>query len=139
MNKKDLTSPCGLDCFNCPIYTGNIQEAIKAEIVPKLAVPCQGCLEQKGNCPGCRDCETYVCVIGKGLRFCYECDQFPCSKLQPAADGADFFPHNLKVYNLCRMKAVGVEIWAEEEASVIRQKYYTGKFKVGKGPQLVEN
>jgi hypothetical protein len=35
------------------------------------------------------------------------------------------------------MKAVGVEKWAEEEAAVIRQKYYAGKFKVGAGPRLV--
>jgi hypothetical protein len=43
----------------------------------------------------------------------------------------------MKVYNLCRMKAIGVKKWAEDEATVIRQKYYTGKFKVGSGPQLI--
>ncbi|MGD9155635.1 MAG: DUF3795 domain-containing protein [Bacillota bacterium] len=142
MNKKDLISPCGLDCFNCPIYEGNIYETSKKDLaiqtgVPEDVVSCKGCIEQKGHCPGCQDCETYVCVTGKGLQFCYECDDFPCFKLQPAVDGANFFPHNMKVYNLCRMKAIGVEKWAEDEATLIRKKYYTGKFKVGSGPQLI--
>jgi hypothetical protein len=49
---------------------------------------------------------------------------------------ATFFSAQSEVYNLGRMKAVGVEKWAEEEATVIRQKYYAVKFKVGAGPQL---
>jgi hypothetical protein len=34
------------------------------------------------------------------------------------------------------MKAVGVEKWAEEEAKLIRQRYYLGKFVPGSGPNL---
>ena len=34
------------------------------------------------------------------------------------------------------MKAVGVEKWAEEEAKLIRQRYYLGKFIPGRGPIL---
>lgn len=129
MNKKDLTSPCGLDCFNCPIYIDNITAEVKEK-----EVPCKGCLEQKGHFPWGSNCETYECVIGKGLRFCFECEEFPCPKLQPASEGANFFPHNMKVYNLCRMRLIGVEKWAEEESLKIREKYYKGKFKVGSGP-----
>jgi len=29
----------------------------------------------------------------------------------PTKEGADRYPHNFKIYNLCRMKAVGVEKW----------------------------
>lgn len=46
------------------------------------------------------------------------------------------FPHNFKVFNLCRIKAVGVEQWADEEAKLIRQRYFSGKFIPGKGPVL---
>ena len=42
-------------------------------------------------------------------------------------------PHNMKLYNLCRIKKIGVERWIEEEAGQIRKKYFTGKFIVGKG------
>jgi hypothetical protein len=34
------------------------------------------------------------------------------------------------------MKAVGVEKWAEEEAKLIRQRYFLGKFIPGSGPML---
>ncbi len=70
------------------------------------------------------------------MNFCFECSDFPCPKLQPAADGADKYPHNMKLYNLCRMKAIGVEKWAEEEAAEIRQLYFKGKFIPGSGPVL---
>jgi hypothetical protein len=54
--------------------------------------------------------------------------------LAPALDGADKYPHNVKLFNLCRMKAVGVEAWAKSEASKVRKRYFRGKFVVGSGP-----
>jgi hypothetical protein len=38
------------------------------------------------------------------------------------ADGADKYPHNMKVYNLCRIKKIGLDRWVEEEAGQIRKK-----------------
>jgi hypothetical protein len=29
MNKTILTAPCGLDCFNCGVYEGNITTEIR--------------------------------------------------------------------------------------------------------------
>ena len=52
----------------------------------------------------------------------------------PTQQGAQF-PHNMKVYNLCRMKLLGIDKWIEEAAE-IRTRYYTGNFVVGKGPVL---
>ncbi len=49
------------------------------------------------------------------------------------ADLAALRPHNMKLYNLCRIKKIGIERWIEEEAGQIREKYFTGKFIVGKG------
>ena len=46
--------------------------------------------------------------------------------------GEATYPHNMKVYNLCRIKAVGIDKWIEESVQ-IRKKYFTGKFVVGKG------
>jgi hypothetical protein len=141
MNKSNLTAPCGLDCFNCPYYQDNITEEIQRNVAVRTGlvedeVPCKGCLEQKGHCPWFSSCATYDCIMGKGLRFCFECNEFPCLKLQPAADGAEQFPHNMKVYNLCRIKLIGVDKWAEEESFQIRKRYFKGKFKVGLGPVL---
>jgi len=41
----------------------------------------------------------------------------------------------MKVYNLCRMKLIGIDAWIEESAH-IRKRYYEGDFVVGQGPIL---
>jgi hypothetical protein len=41
----------------------------------------------------------------------------------------------MKLYNLLRIKAVGLEEWAKE-APDIRKRYYKGKFVIGLGPVL---
>lgn len=139
--KKDLTAPCGLDCFNCIVYEKNITDKIRAGVAKGLnisedKVSCKGCREQRGCVLHVSPCPTYECIERRGVVFCFECGDFPCSKLQPASDGADKFPHNIKVYNLCRMKRIGVEKWADEEALEIRQKYFKGKFIPGTGPVM---
>lgn len=137
--KRDLVAPCGIDCFNCEFYQDNITEkwqqmlATRLNLEPAL-VGCKGCREQ----PGClvhEGCKTLKCVNEKGFEFCHECAEFPCPKYQPAADGADKYPHNLKVYNLCRIKLLGVEKWIEKEPEETRKRYYRGKFVIGSGPQ----
>jgi len=64
--------------------------------------------------------------------FC-DCNDFPCAFLAPMADLAGHYPHNIKLYNLCRIKKVGLDRWIEEEAGQIQKKYFTGKFIMGKG------
>jgi len=139
-NKKDLTAPCGLDCFNCELYTDNLTEKMAELIntkmgIPKEEIPCKGCRAQDGKhfhllSTGCA---TLDCVKAKGVVLCSDCNDFPCALLAPTADQAARYPHNMKVYNLCRIKKLGVDRWAEEEAGNIRKKYFTGKFVVGKG------
>jgi len=141
--KKELTAPCGMDCFNCPVYAGIITEETKAAMAQLLElepaqVPCNGCRAQQGCRLHWKSCDTLDCVKAKGVDFCFECGDFPCEKLQPAADGAERYPHNMKVFNLCRIQKVGVEKWADEEALKIRMRYYKGKFVVGRGPVLGE-
>jgi hypothetical protein len=138
--KKDLIAPCGLDCFNCKLYEKNITDKVKKSFtesmrIPAENLPCRGCRGEKGQPLVFPLCPTYTCAGEKGLDFCFECDEFPCSKLQPVADGADRYPHNYKLYNLCRMKLLGIDKWAEESMD-IRLKYFKGKFVVGSGPVL---
>ncbi|MCB2166737.1 MAG: hypothetical protein KQI78_03680 [Deltaproteobacteria bacterium] len=52
-------------------------------------------------------------------------DNFPCDYLHPYSDQAMKL-HNTKVFNLCRIKKVGLEKWAKEEAGDILDKYYYG-------------
>ena len=142
MNKSYLTAPCGLDCFNCNLYEENLTEETRQRVaayrcIPPEEVACKGCRAVQGKCRYADfDCATWACAQRKGVAYCFECGAFPCGLLAPTAKGASF-PHNMKVYNLCRMKLLGVDAWAEEAAR-IRRRYYEGTFVVGQGPVLEE-
>ncbi|WP_455383691.1 DUF3795 domain-containing protein [Salinispira pacifica] len=139
MDLRETTAPCGIDCFNCEVHESNITP----EVADRLS-KAFGFAPEKAACPGCRtaggcrlhwdSCETLDCVGEKGVPFCYECADFPCTRLLPCAEGADRFPHNMKVFNLSRMRTVGLEKWAEESKRN-RALYFRGKFAVGRGPQ----
>jgi len=138
-DKKALTAPCGLDCFYCEIYEDNLTSDLARLIHEKLGVskqeiPCKGCRQQDGkhyHLPP-EGCATLDCVKAKGVELCCNCDDFPCVLLAPMADGASMYPHNIKVYNLCRIKNFGLERWIEEVGQ-IRKRYFTGRFVVGRG------
>lgn len=139
-NWKELTAPCGMDCFNCPIFEANLTEEMKPVIAQRFGIPadklaCKGC-RIEGGCRIHAECKTLDCVREKGVEFCHECADFPCRRLQPMVDGADRYPHNMKVYNLCRIANVGVDRWAEQESKVIRLRFYKGRFVIGSGPLL---
>lgn len=137
-DKKSLTAPCGLDCFNCDIHESNLTDEFAEMIhvkmgVPKEEIACKGCRQQDGkhfHLP--QGCATLDCVKAKNVEFCYECNDFPCPFLAPAADQAARYPHNMKTYNLCRIKKFGLDRWFQE-AGQIRKKYFTGEFIIGKG------
>jgi hypothetical protein len=138
-DKKELTAPCGLDCFNCDLYEDNLTAELLDLIntkmgIPKAEIPCKGCRAQDAkhfHLP--EGCATLTCVKARGVDLCCNCAEFPCLYLAPTADQAGRYPHNMKVYNLCRIKKIGLEKWANEEAGEIRKKYFKGKFVVGKG------
>ncbi|MCL1906218.1 MAG: DUF3795 domain-containing protein [Clostridiales bacterium] len=139
LNKQLLVAPCGLDCFNCPVFEDNITEDIRKGMsqyqkIPPEDVACKGCKPEQGRCRFTQNCATWACSQEKGVSFCYECGEFPCGLLAPSAKGASY-PHNMKVYNLCRMKLVGLEAWIEESDN-IRRRYYEGNFIVWQGPVL---
>ena len=138
-DKRALTAPCGLDCFNCEIHEDNLTrelaEMIHAKLqVPKEAIACKGCRQQAGKHFHLPDgCATLECVRSKGVELCCDCNEFPCALLAPVADQAARYPHNMKLYNLCRIKRVGLDRWIEEVAGEIRKQYFTARFIVGKG------
>ena|SRR6056297_3276247 len=136
MDYERLTAPCGLDCFNCPLYRANEDEALREKVASGL-----GIAVEEAKCPGCRDaggtvtclgmtgpCQVFCCISEKGLRFCFECPEFPCDNLHPYADRASEVPHNTKVFNLCLIKKMGLENWAQNKARSVKRSYFKGKF-----------
>ncbi len=134
-NTGELASPCGLFCGICPVYRAKEDRALAEKLAPKLGlpvekVPCRGCRAQQGKVLGHSTCPTYQCVTGRGYEFCYQCADFPCLKLAPAAHRADDLPHNQKIYNLLLIQKAGLENWAQE-AQNIQRRYFRGKKNFG--------
>ncbi|MFX0031249.1 MAG: DUF3795 domain-containing protein [Candidatus Hodarchaeota archaeon] len=104
-------APCGIFCPRCP--------GVKF-------YNCKGCRKQKGQIKSFPVCKTYECVTSKNFNFCYECEEFPCEKLQPIVNFEIFIPHNSKVYNLLMIKKLGIDKWNEicENKSNL---YYKGR------------
>lgn len=140
MDYFQMTAPCGLDCFNCHFHLANenqesmaIVEKISNEYkIPVEAMLCKGCRAHNGQIPiqkqvfgEAHHCAAYECSQEKGCSFCADCDQFPCDNLHPYADKAADLPHNIKVFNLCLIKKMGLERWAEHKAIEVRKVYFT--------------
>lgn len=140
MNKDDIkmVSPCGVDCADCIAHLAleNTPERNRLIVLGFKAkdLPCPGCRPLQGKCPVIGgSCETYACFEKKGIMFCYECGEFPCVRLNPAADKADRALQNLKVFNLCCIEKQGLEKWLSG-AKEAKKKYFSGKLAYGKGP-----
>lgn len=142
LERQERVAPCGLDCGTCPVNKDNITLKMRTAVAAMFRVApqnaqCEGCRPTDGSPLPCSDCATYRCAQEKGLQYCSECEGFPCRRLMPAADGAGRYPHNTKLYNLCRMRLLGLERWLEE-AAADRERYFQGTFVLGEGPLFKE-
>ena len=133
-----MTSPCGLDCFNCPMYLANEDARLRATVSEKLGLP-----YEKASCEGCRNahgtiaflgatepCDVYGCTDRKGIPFCFECSDFPCDHLHPYADQASVRQHNTKLFNLCLIRKMGLERWAKGKAKSVKETYFSARLRV---------
>ncbi len=138
MDYRQMTSPCGLDCFNCPMYLANEDMKLRENISRRLnmspeAARCKGCRNEAGIISPLGDnkpCAVYDCTIKKSIAYCYECIDFPCDRLHPYADKASVRQHNTKLFNLCLIKKMGVDEWARNKALNVKNTYFNGKLRV---------
>ena len=106
-NQKRLIAACGIDCTDCDmrLATNNMQLAMdiaqwfkheRKEDIPPEKIHCGGCNGDRGHhwSPDCWILKC--CVDGKGLNFCSECTDFPCSKLEAWAKENDGYARALK-------------------------------------------
>lgn len=102
LNNQDLVAPCGLYCGEC--------EAFQDE-------RCGGCISRKGLCLKYTEiCKIYSCCVDKkSLRFCGDCELFPCERF------ANFFGtpvwYDEVVSNLKTIKNEGVEKFLKEQVN----------------------
>lgn len=131
MDYRHLTAPCGLPCFECYLYLAQDNEELRDWIAKELAIPiekatCKGCRDERGQCAHLPvKCRVYPCTREKGIAWCSDCSEFPCDFLQPYADNAKLW-HNTKVYNLCLIRKMGLEEWAQTKAGEVVRTYSFG-------------
>lgn len=142
METKDditLVAPCGGYCGDCPAYKVKDDSSLGKILAEKVnwdGIPCPGCRPSKGKVQFVEGtCETYACISRHGHDFCFECAEFPCQRLNPAADRAADLPHNIKLFALSYIRQHGVEKWKKKTAEV-KQIYFRGRMVIGKGPRL---
>jgi len=69
--KKELIAVCGVNCQACSAFLNKKK-------------PCPGCRapEAEHGRKSCRNCSKKSCAFGKGFKWCFECDKFPCSRIK---------------------------------------------------------
>ena len=58
---------CGVFCGGCPMYTKEIS-------------PCKGAELNRSRCERCKT--FHLCCLEKGINHCFQCSDFPCTKLK---------------------------------------------------------
>jgi hypothetical protein len=115
---KKLAAVCGLFCPACNLFIGTTEDPARLQ---KMAgrfrmtaeeVKCYGCRADKRG-PYCdKYCKMTKCAVEKGIDFCGECPEYPCTELKTFQAQA---PHRLELWeSLARIKEVGYERWYAE-------------------------
>lgn len=109
VKESELVAYCGIYCRLCDYYTGtirdaarNLREVVKSHSELKLFADTAKVFDFENFVEGlewiskeinlcvggCRggggwgDCPLRKCCVERGIRFCYECDNFPCETLK---------------------------------------------------------
>jgi len=139
-DRSKLIAPCGIDCGICELFLcrddHRLMDALVSKGIPRSVLPCGGCRQIRGKCPAIGGrCATYVCAMERWVTFCNDCEDFPCTKLAPAADRAGTLPHNMKLFNLCTIQQFGLHEFVKRSAGV-KKSYFEGRVAIGEGPLL---
>lgn len=115
-------SVCGLNCAVCDIYRGcHGDEEVRAKTIEWFRNELN--LEVEPECEGCRgplsnhwspDCKMLACAKERGHEHCFECDYFPCEKLEEfGSDG--HLHHERTVKNMKIMREIGLDAWIMDQ------------------------
>ena len=92
-----LFSLCGLNCGLCTMRIGEY---------------CPGCGGGEGN----QGCAIARCsLLHNGVKYCFQCDEYPCEKYQGADEYDSFITHRNQISDLARAAEIGIEAYSEEQ------------------------
>jgi hypothetical protein len=108
----ELIAPCGMDCGICISYLAMQNDLNKKGFRKSY---CAGCLPRGKNCAFIfmkKNCD----LLGKGLvRFCYECQDFPCRRLKTIDKRYRTKYHMSMIANLEYIRDKGIGKFLEKE------------------------
>ena len=86
-------SLCGLNCALCSMHLGGY---------------CPGCGGGAGN----QSCAIAKCSLEHGgVLFCWECQEYPCSRYDGFDDGDSFVPHRNRQQDIAQAREIGPEAY----------------------------
>ena len=110
--EEQLIAPCGMNCALCPGYLAKKHDLRKKGLNRKY---CPGCLP-RGK--GCTHTGHHCELLAKGeVRFCHECDKFPCAWLKSLDRRYRAKNHMSMIENLEHIKEHGLDSLLESEAA----------------------
>jgi hypothetical protein len=107
---ESLIAPCGMNCSLCIAYQFREKDFNKHGFHRTY---CPGCIPRGKNCTHMGDsCE----LLGKGsVRFCYECETFPCKRLKSLDKRYRTKYHMSMIENLKAIQKEGIENFLKNE------------------------
>ena len=115
---KQLAAACGLFCPACSIYIASTEDHVRLSAlserfgVPEGDMECHGCRSEKRGLYCNKYCKMTGCAREKGVDFCGQCPQYPCSDLKTFQSQ---MPHRIELWqDQARIKAAGWETWYAE-------------------------
>jgi hypothetical protein len=107
---EDLIAHCGIFCGACRTYLLEKKDLFEEKGYKR---GCKGCIIRNKNCAFLKKKCPYI--NKKLVRFCYECDDFPCENLE-ILDEKYRRQYNVSlIKNLNRLKEIGTKKWLEEQ------------------------
>lgn len=107
----DLIAPCGMNCSLCVSHISFKLDLNKKGYSRKY---CPGCIPRGKNCTFTMAKKCKLIATGK-IRFCYECDTFPCDLLRNLDKRYRTKYHMSMIENLMLIKDKGIIYFLKEE------------------------
>ena len=111
--KAELVAPCGMNCGVCKgylAYSRNLPAEIRKARRTSYCAGCRPrgklCAYIKGNCSKLRK---------QTIQFCYECEDFPCQRLQTIDRRYRTRYNTSLIDNLNQIKQFGIDEFLEKE------------------------
>ncbi len=110
MIQKDLIAPCGMNCSLCIAYQFKESNLNQYGFNRKY---CPGCIPRGENCTHM----GHICSLLKtgAIRFCFECEQFPCKRLKALDKRYRTKYHMSMIENLLIIQQKGLESFLYKE------------------------